>query len=149
METLSDLEDEYTMLLHNTGTVHPMTRSRPKRTESCCVLTDMWHNSSSFTYSVHESVQLHHFLLPLNVCGALSSVPIWKIRSWHRTVTIAPACPAIWYYTAALHSSKKANTRCCKGLSSKGFQQSDTKTVAVGNELHNEYNVIFIKYSCI
>ena len=41
METLSDLEDEYTMLLHNTGTIHPMTQSHPKRTESCCVLTDL------------------------------------------------------------------------------------------------------------
>jgi hypothetical protein len=40
METLSDLEDEYTMLLHNIGTVHPTSMSHPKRTESYCVLTD-------------------------------------------------------------------------------------------------------------
>jgi len=40
METLSDREDEYTMLLHNIGPVHPLTLSHPKRTESCCVLTD-------------------------------------------------------------------------------------------------------------
>jgi len=40
METLSDREDEYTVLLHNIGTAHPMTLSHPKRTESCCVPTD-------------------------------------------------------------------------------------------------------------
>ena len=50
METLSDLEDEYIMLLHYTGTVHPVTQSHPKRTESCCVLSELWHNTSlSFT----------------------------------------------------------------------------------------------------
>jgi hypothetical protein len=31
IETLPDLEDEYTVLLHNIGTIHPMTRSHPKR----------------------------------------------------------------------------------------------------------------------
>ena len=82
----------------------------------------------------HGSVQSLHFLLP--VCGVLIS-----------TVTEAPACPFIWYCRAASHSSKLANTRWWKVLCSKGFQHSGTKTVAVENELHTEYNVIFIKYS--
>jgi len=37
-----------------------------------------------------------------------------------------------------------ARTRWWKRLYAKDFQHSDTKTVAVGNELHTEYNVIFI-----
>jgi hypothetical protein len=40
METLSGREDEYTVLLHNIGTAHPMILSHPKRTESCCLPTD-------------------------------------------------------------------------------------------------------------
>jgi len=98
-------------------------------------------------YCAHESVQSHQYLLSVSVCCVLSSVPTWTVSSWHQTVTKAPACPAIWYCRAALHSSKLANTRCWKGLCSKGFQHSDTKTVAVGKELHTEYNVIFINYS--
>jgi hypothetical protein len=41
MATLSELKDEYSMLLHNIGTAHPMTLSHRKKTESCCVLTDL------------------------------------------------------------------------------------------------------------
>jgi len=40
METLSELEDEYIMLLHNIRIAHPMTLSHPKRTEFCYVLRD-------------------------------------------------------------------------------------------------------------
>ena len=93
----------------------------------------------------HGSVQSLHFLLP--VCGVLISTPTWRVSSWHQTVTEVPACPFIWYCRAASHSSMLANTRWWKGLCSKVFQHSGTKTVAVGNELHTEYNVIFIKYS--
>jgi len=100
-----------------------------------------------FWYRVHGSVQSCHFLLPVNVCGVLSSIPTWRVSSWHQTVTKAPACPFIWYCRAASHSSKLASTRWWKRLYSKDFQHSDSKTVAVGNELHTEYDVIFIKYN--
>ena len=97
METLSDLEVEYTMLLHNIGTVHPVTQSEPKRAESCCVLawqicdTTLHHH---LRYCVQERVQSGHFLLPVNICGVLSSFPTWTVSSTQKTVTEAPACPA-------------------------------------------------------
>jgi hypothetical protein len=60
----------------------------------------------------------------------------------------SPSLPFIWSCRSALHSSKLASTTWWKHLYSKDFQHSDTKTLAVGNEQHTEYNVIFIKY-CI
>ena len=37
----------YNMIWIHAATQHPMTRSHLKRTESCCVLTDLWHDTSS------------------------------------------------------------------------------------------------------
>jgi hypothetical protein len=59
METLSDLEDEHTMLLHNIGTVHPMTWSHPKKTASYCVLTDK-------SRSILQAIQSQYLLRPTN-----------------------------------------------------------------------------------
>jgi hypothetical protein len=65
----------------------------------------------------------------LNLNSYLDSEQLTQI------VTKAPVCPFIWYCRAASHSSMLANTTWWKRLLSKGFQHSDTKTVAVGNEL--------------
>jgi hypothetical protein len=95
-------------------------------------------------YLVHGCVQSHHFHLPVSICGDLSSVLAWRVRSCHQTVTEDQACPAICYSSATLHSSMFANTRWWKGLCSKDFQHSDTKTAEFGSEVHTEYNVIFM-----
>ena len=50
--------------------------------------------------------------------------------------------PVQLYGTAGLHHTKLANTRWWKDLWSKVFLHSDTKPVAVGNELHTEYSYV-------
>ena len=114
MATLSDLKDEYTMLLHNIGNLHPMTRSHPKRTESCCVLADLWHNtSSSFTV----------------LCSWEHSVRPLSFASQH-----------LWCLELSSYLDSQQHTANC-------YQSSSLSSLAVGNELHTEYNVIFIKYN--
>jgi len=137
METLSDLQDEYTMLLHYIGTVHPVTWSHPKSTESCCVLSELWHDtSSSFTVlrpwecSVTTISFVSQRLLCLERCSYLDSQQL------------TPNC----YHSSSL-SSYMVLQGCIaqgyvgwwEGLCSNGFQHSDMKTVAVSNELHTEY----------
>jgi hypothetical protein len=137
----------YKMTLKNTLNLN--LKKPPTPTKAClqhqshcnCGLT-----VRHFWYHVHGSVQLHHFLWPVNVCGVFSSVPIWTVSSWHQTYR-SSSLSSYRVLQGYIDSSKLANTRYWKGLCSKGFQHFDMQTVAVGNELHTEYSVVFIKYS--
>jgi len=44
----------------------------------CCQICDTTVHPHLW-YCAHDSVQSHHFLLPVNICGVLSSVPTWTV----------------------------------------------------------------------